>query len=179
MKPWYFVSTALLVLTICACSSSSTAPAAGCDVSFADVQTGGTALVTTAFHDATPDGISWQPTKNVLDLIIADRGAVPTRTFELKLSNNPISDGIRILLEPPDPTMPSVAPSDLGFVNDGISAMTSVNGSVHFTTASDSLLVFTLEDATLAVLDKNGKATPGAPAVTVSMTCAVDVHAAP
>lgn len=172
--------TLMLTLAVGAsggCSSSSSAAANGCDVSFSGVNAGGATILATPFHDGAADALFWNPTLKHLDVLGGDVGDKPARAFELELFGQPIVDGATITLGLADPASPLTPTPRLSFTSAGIDKMRSSAGTVHFTTASTTRLVFTVDHATMVTLDGTGQPMTGGPALTITMTCALDAKA--
>lgn len=167
----------LAVVAAGGCSSSTRATSNGCDVSIADVNAAGATILATPFHDGASNALFWNPTLKHLDVLGGDVGDKPARAFELELFGQPIVDGATIMLGLADPASPLTPTPRLSFTSAGIDKMRSSAGSVHFTTASTTRLVFTVDRATMVTLDQSGQPMAGAPSLTVTMTCAIDAKA--
>jgi hypothetical protein len=171
------LGTGGVVVTSSGCSSTSSAPANGCDVSLSNVNAAGATILATPFHDDASNALFWNPMLKHLDVLGGDVGDKPARAFELELFGQPIVDGATITLGLADPANPLTPTPRLSFTSAGTDKMRSSAGTVHFTTASSTRLVFTVDGATMVTLDQSGQPVTGGPSVTVTMKCAIDAKA--
>ena len=159
------------------CSSSGDAASNGCDVSFTDVNAAGATLLATSFHDDASNALFWNPMLKHLDVLGGDVGDKPARAFELELFGQPIVDGATVVLEQADPANPLTPRPRLKFTSAGIDEMRSSAGTVHFTTATATRLVFSVDRATMVTLDSTGTPKSDGPSLTMTMSCALDAKA--
>jgi hypothetical protein len=157
--------------------SSTDSQSNGCAVSFANVNAAGATILTTSFHDGTSNALFWNPMLKHLDVLGGDVSDKPARAFELELFGQPIADGATVILGVPDAASPLMPTSRLSFTAAGIEELRSNAGAVHFTTASSTRLVYTVDNATMVTLDSAGNPKSDGPSLTISMKCALDAKA--
>jgi hypothetical protein len=157
--------------------SSTDSQSNGCDVSFANVNAAGATILATSFHDGSSNALFWNPMLKHLDVLGGDVSDKPARAFELELFGQPIVDGATIMLGLPDPASALTPTPRLSFTAAGIDQLRSNGGTVHFTTASNTRLVYTVDNATMVTLDSAGNPKSDGPSLTISMKCALDAKA--
>ena len=155
------------------CSSASTSSSSsGCDVAFSNVQAAGATLNTNAFHDDQATELFWNPKLKHVDVLGGNLKDAPSRVFEADLYGDiPIVDGAALTLRAFDPNDRALPVARVTLVNGNAPQLTSTGGTVHFTTASPTRLVFTVNDAKMEALDENQNVIAGAPSLTMAMTC--------
>ncbi len=175
-RRWQHFTCAIATASALGCSSvTSAAPSSGCDVSFTNVQPAGETLLATPFHDGSASALSWDPKLNYLDVLGGDLSDKPSRAIELELTGAPIADGVTIVLGQPVAGDPLGSTPRLDLATANADKLTARGGTVHFTTASATRLVFSVTNATMVVVDAQGQTVSDGPKATMAMTCGLDV----